>query len=793
MNEKYLKILEFDKIVDMACNYAVCDETKENLKAEKMQCDVAEVRLALQKVNCLTELLIKNSRPRYSNIEGAKNAVNRALKGGVLSMAELLNVGHALRNFANLSSWYSTVEHDILPVDDYFYALTPQPSLEKSIFACILSETEMADTASDTLYDLRRKIRSVESSIRDTLDGIVKSQTQSKFLQDAVVSLRNGRYVVPVKAEHKGDMQGVIHDVSSSGATIFVEPNAVVQANAKILQLKNSEQAEIERILSDFSNKTAMLEPLFSHSYDAMLKIDKLLSKAHLAVSQNATMPTVNEDMHLDLIRARHPLIPKDNVVPIDISLGKDYDALIVTGPNTGGKTVTLKTVGLLSTMAQCGYLLPAHETSSVCVFEDVLADIGDEQSIEQSLSTFSGHIKNITQIIEHIGAKTLVLMDELGSGTDPAEGAALAVSILEEMRKSGTLIMASTHYAELKIFALDTQGVQNASCEFDVQTLRPTYKISMGVPGKSNAFLISEKLGLPMHIIKSANVHLSREDKRLNSVLVQLEDLKLELNERTKEIEELKNIAKTELEKAQKEREALIKQGENELEIARQKAEKLINDVQNTAFALTDELKVLQKNENMSANQRAMRAREIAKKETEKLFENTAAPKEIQNFKPLKSVKIGDEVYIISLGKPGVVQNLPDKNNMVEIRAGVIKTKVKMDGLAEFKREKPQKKQVQYQRQNTRQSVASNAVRTAGMEINLIGMHVEEALMETDKFIDGGVLSGQSTLYLIHGKGEGILRKAIHEHLKRHRNVKSYRLGAYGEGESGVTVLELK
>ncbi len=793
MKEKYFKILEFDKIIDMACEYAVCDETKDNLKAQEMMFDAQEVKEALQKADYLQTLLIKNSRPRISNIIGAKNVVIRAQKGGILSMAELLNVGHTLRNFSALNSWYSAIQHDKELLDDLFFAITVHPSLEKHIFDCILNENEMADHASDELYSLRRKIRSVENGIRDTLDKLIKSQNSSKYLQDAVVSLRNGRYVVPVKAENKGNVSGVIHDVSSSGATIFVEPAAVVQANAKILQLKNSEQAEIERILSDFSNSVALLEPMFSHSYEAMLNIDLILSKAQLAIKQNATMPFVNSETHFNLIKARHPLIAKENVVPIDISLGKEYDTLIITGPNTGGKTVTLKTVGLLSIMAQHGYLLPAHETSEVCIFSNILADIGDEQSIEQSLSTFSGHIKNITQILEHINSNTLVLMDELGSGTDPAEGAALAVSLIEEMRKTNTKIMASTHYAELKIFALDTKGVQNASCEFDVQTLRPTYKISVGVPGKSNAFLISEKLGLPEHIIKQANVHLSREDKRLNSVLVQLEDLKLELNERTQEIEDLKNIAQTQLQKAQLQRDELIKQGQNELEQARAQAQKLISDVQNSAYALTDELKVLQKSENMSANQRAMLAREIAKKKTEKLFEQTQSQKQTIDYIPLKSVKIGDEVFIVSLGKPGIVQSMPDKNNMVEIRAGVIKTKVKIDGLAQYNKVETKKQTQIYQRTNPKTQVASNAVRTAGMEINLIGMHVEEALMETDRFIDRGILSGQNTLYLIHGKGAGILRKAIHEHLKRHKNIKSYRLGAYGEGEAGVTVIELK
>ncbi len=800
MTPKYLKILEFDKIVDMACEFAVCSETKTFLTEEKPHSTAYDAQSALSKTDCLVSLLVKQGTARFSGVDGANDAVKRAVKGGILSMAELLCVGHNLRNFSNLCSWYSTAKGTLttqeeLPTDELFFSITPQTSLEKHIFDCIISDTEMADTASDELYELRRKIRTAENSIRDKLDNIIKSQQTSKYLQEGVVSLRNGRYVVPVKAENKGDVSGVIHDVSSSGATLFVEPAAVVQANAKIMQLKSLEKEEIERILGKITAAVAAMEPMFTHSYNAMIEIDIIMAKAHLALAQHAMKPTVSDEQCFNLVRARHPLIKKEQAVPIDIQLGGDYDTLIITGPNTGGKTVSLKTAGLLNAMAAHGYLIPAHESSVVCIFEQILADIGDEQSIEQSLSTFSGHIKNITEILHKANENTLVLLDELGAGTDPAEGAALAVAIIEKLRNSGTKLMATTHYAELKIFALDTERVQNAGCEFDIETLRPTYKIRLGVPGRSSAFLISEKLGLPSDIIKGAGVHLSNDDRRLNSVLVQLEDLKLEIKRDKEEIARLNNIAKTELEKAEKERQSLIKQGETELAAAREKANKLTTEVQTSAFALMDELRKMEKADKQSAAQRAVRAREIARKDTEKLFiKGDSSGDVLNNYTPLESVKPGMEVYIITLGLQGVVQNMPDKKNMVDVRAGALRTKVALNELAEIKNDTKAQKNKNKPRNRPQSSPSvTNAVRTASMEINLIGMTVHEALHETDKFIDGGVMSNQNMLYLIHGKGAGILRKAIHEHLRTHKSVKSYRLGTFGEGEAGVTVVELK
>ena len=794
MDTSYRKTLELDKILERAAALAVCPEARTLLLEQPAGETPDEVRYALSQTDAIASLLLKNGSPRFGGVSGVDKVVSRAVKGGVLSMAELLEVAGALRNFQNLVSWYGLTEHDMLPVDDLFYALSPQPGLEKQISSAILSPEEMADTASNTLFEVRRKIQATENSIRDKLDAIIKNSTTNKFLQDAVVSIRNGRFVVPVRTEYRGEVGGVIHDVSSSGATVFVEPTAVVEANAKIMQLRSQEKAEIERILIAFTEQVASIEPMFNFSYKAMLDIDVLLAKAHLALEQKAWMPQVADDVHFDLKKARHPLIDPDKVVPIDVALGENYDTLVITGPNTGGKTVTLKTAGLLCAMAQHGLLIPAHEHSTVCVFTDYLVDIGDEQSIEQSLSTFSGHMKKITGILDNAFKGSLVLLDELGAGTDPAEGAALAVSIIEQLRIQGALVMATTHYSELKVFALETAGVVNASCEFDVESLRPTYKLSVGVPGKSNAFLISEKLGLPARVIQRAQTHLASDDKRLDDVLAQLDDLKLQLKESQAEAEKAKAEAEKMLEKAREKCDALVRQGETELEAARLKARQMTQQVQAEAYALTDELHKLQKDDKQSAAQRAARAREIARKDAERLFaKSDVAHNPVRQFVPLKEVRVGQEVVIAEYDQLATVTSLPDRNGMVEVRAGIIRTKVPLSGLkAPDKLQKPQKKGGRAA-PAPRSTTVQRVERSASMEINLLGMTVEEALMETDQFIDHAVMNGQTMVYLIHGKGTGALRNAIHQHLRGHKNVKSFRLGRYGEGEAGVTVVELK
>jgi len=795
MKQRYLQHLEFYKIVERAAQNCVCPEAAQQLRAVQCGQNVEEVRNELAKTDAMTVRYLRVGPPRLAQVQDILPAVQRAQKGGVLSMAELLLFAHTLRNFESLLSWYSAQDaagpKEDRVLDDLFYSITEHPALSKSIIEAILSDTEMADTASDTLLDIRRKIRTAESNIRDRLEGMIKSPSTQKYLQDAVVSMRSGRFVVPVKAEFRGEVGGVIHDVSSSGATLFVEPSAVVELNARILQLRSQEQEEIERILEAFSSAASATQPFFGVSYHAMLEVDTLLAKAKLAADQGATMPAVTNGNGFYLLHARHPLLDRKTAVPVDIELGRDYDTMIITGPNTGGKTVSLKTAGLLLAMAACGFLIPASERSEVCLFREILVDIGDEQSIEQSLSTFSGHIKNIVDILKEAGPDTLVLLDELGAGTDPAEGASLAVSVIETLREKGSRIMATTHYGELKVFALETPGVQNAGCEFDLETLRPTYRLSVGVPGRSNAFLIGEKLGLPTSVIQRAQLHLSAEDQRFESVLGQLEDLKLEIKDDQTEIERLKYVAANQLAVAKEERDELIRQGEEALAAATRKAKELEQKVQDTAYGLMDEMKALQKQENLTATQKLQRARQIARRDAAGITEGLASQKEEITYIPLTRVKVGQVVMLAQLGQHATVKSLPDRNNMVEVVCGAIKTKVPLSGLmaAAEPSNKKGRPQPKYRSSGANASVS----RSAAMEINLIGMTAEEAVMEAERFIDGAMISGMSTVWLIHGKGAGILRKALHAMLKGNKSVKSYRLGNYGEGEDGVTVVELK
>ncbi len=789
MNERDYANLEIAKVVALAVPYAACQESKEALCGERICTDSAEVRFLLAQTDALASHLVQNGNPRLSSCKGAKEAVLRAKKGGILSMAELLCVAGALQNIDKLDAWFAKEEVENTPLADLFFTLSPQRTLEKSIRAAILSETEMADNASGELYDVRRKIRIAENSIREKLDKVLKNPNAGRYLQESLVSLRNGRYVVPVKAEHRGEVSGVIHDVSQSGGTLFVEPAAVVEANAKILQLKNAEQAEIERILSDFSADIADVAPFFEASYAAMLELDKRLAKAELGLAMRGICPKVHEEARFALHKARHPLLNKDHVVPVDISLGETCDTMVITGPNTGGKTVSLKTAGLLCAMGQMGYLIPAADTSSICAFREILADIGDEQSIEQSLSTFSGHIRNITDILQKAAPNTLVLLDELGAGTDPAEGAALAVSILERLRALGACVMATTHYAELKLFALDTPGVQNAGCEFNVETLRPTYRLLVGVPGRSNAFFIGEKLGIPKEVIEQAKQHLSHEQRRFETVLGQLEDMKREVHDKEAQIEHLRHLADHQLEAAKQKQEALIRQGEEELAAARRKAKALSDDVENRAYALLDEMKRLEKDKRKSEAQKAQRAREIARKEAAGIAVPYEEGREMPVFVPLNEVSVGQEVWVPGMQKTATVTALPNKNNLVEVRVGALRTKLPLSELAKSTRSK----QPPQRGKSTIARKGPLGERSPQTELHLLGKTVEEALMETDLFIDSAVMHGLSPVYIIHGRGTGALRAAIKQHLKSHRNVASFRLGTYGEGEDGVTVAELK
>ncbi|MEG2928628.1 MAG: endonuclease MutS2 [Oscillospiraceae bacterium] len=793
MKEKSLNSVDFKTLRSELSKICIFDENKKKADELMPMTDVELVRESLLGTDVMASYIMKYSDPRLDSADGCYDAVVHSEKGSMLSCGELLIVARMFRNFSRIKKWYLQYERNSDILDWTVMSIVENDSLEKAIFDAILSDTQIADTASDELFDIRKKIKGAQSAVREKLESIIRSNQYQKYLQESVVTIRQNKFVVPVKAEYKNEINGTVHDVSASGSTFFIEPAAIVELNTKIMQLYNSEKEEMNKILVGFSTLVAQSAGMFFDSYKKILDIDLVMAKAKLAIQQNAIMPMVNDDLKFNLKKARHPLIDKKVVVPTDISLGFDYDTMIITGPNTGGKTVALKTAGLLCAMACSGMLIPAHESSSICVFENILVDIGDEQSIQQSLSTFSGHMKNIAAILQLASDKSLVLLDELGAGTDPAEGAALALSIIEELRRKGSKVMATTHYGELKIFALETAGVQNASCEFNTETLRPTYKIIMGIPGKSNAFYISSRLGLSDVVIENAQKHISSEDKKFNSVLSQLEDLKKQLKDGQDEIDMLKDYASIKIKQAEEKSEQIIKDAQERANLVTEKAKMNAQKVQDEAYSLSDELKSLQKQENISAAQRLQKAREIARKDTAKLIAMVDSDDSAPIAYPrVERVCKGDKVIIGSLNKTAIVQAPANKDGMVDVLAGIIKTKVHISDLYKDL-SKPTAKQSTTRRvRNESREVQSN-VRTPEMEINLLGLTVEEAILEVDRFLDRGIMCKLHTLYIIHGKGTGALKNGIHTFLKRHKHVASYRLGAYGEGEGGVTVVELK
>ena len=799
METSYLKTLELNKIIERAAAGCVCGEAKAKMLALAPQCDPDEVRFALEQTDAINTLLIKNGSPRFGGVEGVSALATRAVKGGVLSMGELLLVAGALRNFQNLSAWYGSTDHDALPTDDLFYALAPQPGLEQQITSAILAPDTMADTASHTLADLRKKIRATENSIRDRLEGLVHNMESSKYLQEAVVSIRNGRYVVPVKSEYRGEISGIIHDVSSTGATVFVEPQAVVEANARILQYRAQEAQEIERILTAFTSQVAAIEPQFQYSYKAMLEIDILLAKARMALEMKAFKPSVSYDGSFSLVRARHPLIDPAKCVPVDIALGKDYDSLIITGPNTGGKTVTLKTAGLLCAMAQCGFLIPADERSEVCVFQEYLVDIGDEQSIEQSLSTFSGHMTKITGILQLAAPGTLVLLDELGAGTDPVEGAALAIAIMEKLSVYGAKVAATTHYAEIKEYALQTPGVRNASCEFDVETLRPTYRLLIGIPGKSNAFAISQRLGLPEEIIEAAKRNISDEKTRFEDVLAQLDQTRQELEKEKEEVDRLRLEQIDSKRNLEQYKQKTYKLMDRELQNAQDKANRIVSSAKAESQKLLDELDELRRQKESEEFSKLVQGAKSSYKSNINRLEDIANPvigrRSEEEYVPPRPLKKGDLVLVTQLGEEGVLLSDPDSAGNVQVQAGIIKTKVPVSSLrlVDKKRRRQLSRMEKKKNGGVTKTLVDKSQRSASSELDLRGQTIEEAIMMVDQFIDSCTLLGIKTITIIHGKGTGALRSAVQQHLKNHKAVRTFRLGVYGEGEDGVTIAELK
>ncbi|MBQ7299928.1 MAG: endonuclease MutS2, partial [Clostridia bacterium] len=651
--------------------------------------------------------------------------------------------------------------------------------------------------ASPELAEIRRKIRAANSRIKENLQKYTSGQTFSKYLQENIVTQRNGRYVVPVKAEYRNEVKGLIHDSSASGATLFIEPLSVVEANNELRFLENQEKKEIERILSVLSQAVADCASALSLDYHNITELAFIFAKAELSYRMNASEPQLNEDGIVDLKRARHPLLDPKKVVPIDIRLGGDFDTLVITGPNTGGKTVSLKTLGLFALMAQSGLHIPTSGESTVCIFDKIFADIGDEQSIEQSLSTFSAHMTNIVSILDDITPESLVLFDELGAGTDPVEGAALAVSVLEHVREIGARCAATTHYAELKAFALDTPGVCNASCEFDVGTLRPTYRLIIGTPGKSNAFAISEKLGLPHAIIERANALVSSENKRFETVIEQLEVNRMEMEKNADETARLRREYEEQRAKADAEIAHMRETAEKELEKARAQAANMIASAKASSeyiFEQIEELKRKKDSENLARElDEARRAIRVNLKESD-AFIDPIIKRDTEGYKLPRPLKVGDQVILVNLDMQGKVTALADKDGMVAVQAGVIKTKVRenelmlVDGKQIKVGDNPKKPKMASQK-----SVRAAVVREFRPELDLRGEYTDDAWMKTDKYLDDAALAGIKSVTLIHGKGTGALRKAIWDKLKKDSRVKSFRAGAYGEGDYGVTVVDLK
>ena len=787
MNRHY-KTLELDKILERLAGRTNLDDAREMALKLEPQFDLKKVQLLLKQTDDAVVLSGKFGAPSFGGAANCANQLRRAQAGGCLSTGELLKIAQTLRIIRTVKEWHSRFANTETALDIYFSGLVSNKFLEEKITSAILSEDEIADSASTALSDIRRKIRTASSKAREVLDKIIHSSTYIKYLQDAIVTQRDGRYVVPVRSECRNNVPGLVHDTSSSGATVFIEPMGVVQANNDIKMLKSKEDEEIERILFELSASAGDFADTIIRSYDNLANLNLIFAKADLAYSMKASMPIMNDRGIVYIKQARHPLIDKDKVVPVDIVLGKTFDTLVITGPNTGGKTVTLKTLGLLTLMAMCGLLVPCADNSELSVFRRVLVDIGDEQSIEQSLSTFSAHMTNIIQIIKLANAGSLCLIDELGAGTDPVEGAALAIAILEKLRTRHAKIASTTHYAELKEFALRTEGVENGCCEFDVATLKPTYRLLIGVPGKSNAFAISKRLGMDSEIVDRAQELVSSESRQFEDVVEKLEKRRQSLEKQLENANRLTAKANTEKQKAENEMLKAKKDAEREIERAKQEAQRIISKTRAQADALVEELEKARKSKEMSAEARSKLKRDIDKMEAHAdPIQAKKTPNE--EYKLPRPLKVGDSVLIYDIDKNATVLAPPNKEGLVLVQAGIIKTRVDIKNLRLLKSQnKPAASQFP-----SRRNVPSRMDVRPETEVDVRGETAFDAVNIVDKAIDNAVLSGVSKITIIHGKGTGVLRREINQYLKSNKAVKSHRLGVFGEGEDGVTIVELK
>lgn len=784
---RHLKTIELDKILNMLAAEASFAESKELALSLRPQNDLNKVMSLLAETESAYILSGRFGAPSFGAVKNISGPLARANAGGMLSMSELLNIAEVLRIVRGVRQWREKCASVSSVLDSYFQGLVPNKFLEDSITSAIISDEEISDKASPALADIRRKIKNSSQKARDALNKIIHSPSYKKYLQDSIVTMRDGRYVVPVKAECRGNISGLVHDTSSSGSTIFVEPMGVVEANNEIKVLQSKEYAEIERILFELSSSVGSFARQITDNFDILTKLDLVFSKASLAYKMKASMPIMNNDGIIELKKARHPLIDKNKVVPIDVHLGADFSTLVITGPNTGGKTVTLKTIGLLTLMAMCGLMIPASDNSRLSVFDHVLADIGDEQSIEQSLSTFSAHMTNISNILKITDNKSLALIDELGAGTDPVEGAALATAILERLSSLSTITAATTHYAELKAYALETAGVENACCEFDVATLRPTYKLSIGVPGRSNAFAISQKLGIDDEIIARSKKLVSRENRKFESVVRNLEKKRQALELQLKEAEEKTLNAKKALEQAEEKTRKVKQQNEAEIQRAKEEASRIVAKTRAAALDVMDSVEKVQKEQKLSDADKAKLRLEIRN------IENTADPIEKSDsgdYKLPRKLKVGDTVLLFDIDKKATVLEINPDGKTVLVQAGIIKTRADISNLRLLDEQKQQTKTKP--RGGTRTVTKQTDVK-AVTTVDLRGMTAIEAIMDLESAIDSAILSGINQITIIHGKGTGVLRREVHSFLKTCKMIKSYRLGVFGEGESGVTIAELK
>ena len=792
MNKEYRK-LELDKVLRLLSEEAQSDECRENCLNIEPVFDVEGCRALLKRTDDAFTLSSKFGTPRFSKIKNICKSADRASGGAVLSLRELLDVAAVLREISSLCDWYSQCSGIESSLGEYFELLTPDKALADAISDAIISEEEISDSASPELSRIRRAIARQSANIREQLNKLIKSQETKKYLQESLITQRDGRFVVPVKVEHKSEINGLVHDVSSSGATLFVEPISVVEANNEIRVLEAQEQAEIERIIKSLSERVGERSEDIARGYENAIKLELFFAKANLAAKMKASTPEIAEKPILLLNKARHPLLDQSTAVPITIELGTSYTCLIITGPNTGGKTVSIKTAGLLTLMAMCGLMIPAADGSKVGVFSNIRVDIGDEQSIEQSLSTFSSHMNNIISILDTCDSSSLVLLDELGSGTDPIEGSALAVSILKTLKSNGCFIIATTHYQEVKMFALEEDGVENACCEFDVSTLKPTYKLIIGVPGKSNAFAIVRRLGMSEDIIDTAQSYVSEENKHFERVVEDLEKSRQELELLKNDIAQEQQKSRLLTEQIEKERAETEKAKEFEISKARQQAMSIVEEVRFEADLLMEELEKLRKEKDAADfSEKVKSARSKVNATVNRIYDtaNPVTEKKAGDYKLPRPLKLNDKVRLADIDKTGTLVALPDSAGNCFVMVGIIRTKTNVSNL---RLEEEKKASGNKEKGTVKKQIQSNATRKASMELDIRGMTADEGVMEVDSFIDGCLISGLKIITVIHGKGTGILREAVHRFLKQNKYVKSYRLGVYGEGEAGVTVVELK